>query len=109
MLKALNNESVFFTDTSSPKPKSVTWDFGDGTNGAGLSISHSYIKAGTYQVTETANFGGCTDVTKKTITITGKPKAAFSETGAIATCVYPNTIQFNNSSTGAVSYEWLDL
>lgn len=99
-------EPVFFTDTSSPKPKSVTWNFGDGSTGTGLSVSHTYTKAGTYQVTETADFGGCTDVTKKNIVITGKPTASFTGSGDTATCNYPVTIQFTNTSSAGVNFEW---
>lgn len=99
-------EPVLFTDTSSPKPKNVNWNFGDGNTGTGLSVTHIYTKAGTYQVTETADFGGCSDVTKKNIVITGKPNASFTESGDTATCNYPATIQFTNTSSSGVNFEW---
>ena len=38
--------------TSPTGPVSTwTWDFGDGTTGAGVKVSHTYARAGTYPVT----------------------------------------------------------
>lgn len=33
------------------------WSFGDGTNGTGVSVTHTYLRAGTYMVTETVVAG----------------------------------------------------
>lgn len=55
---------------------SYTWDFGDGTNGSGVTTSHTYSKAGSYSVslTVTDSFGG-TASTSKTVVVSGVPNA----------------------------------
>jgi PKD repeat protein len=48
---------VAFTDTSTDDDGDLTvsWDFGDGTQGSGATTNHSYLTAGTYTVTETVS------------------------------------------------------
>lgn len=101
------NEPVVFTDTSSPHPINEKWDFGDGTTATGDVVSHTYSGTGTFQVTLTADFGGCTDVITKSVITGQKPTADFIATGNLKTCTYPVTIQFNNQSAGAANYKWL--
>jgi len=51
-------ETVVFTGTATgTSPISYTWDFGDGTGGAGQSVTHSYNDAITYTVRMTATNG----------------------------------------------------
>ena len=101
------NQPVLFTDSSSPKPVTETWDFGDGVTQSGNIVSHVYNGANTFTVTLTANFGNCISTTKKTIVTGQKPTAAFSVSGNTKTCTYPVTLHFTNTSTGAVTYKWL--
>lgn len=101
------NDPIFFKDSSSPNPLQVSWDFGDGSIETGAKVNHRYITAGTYQVTMTADFGGCSSTTKKNVKITDKPKARFTALGNITTCQLPLTVQFNNTTTGATDYIWL--
>jgi PKD repeat protein len=46
--------TVSFTYTGTTQLDSVTWDFGDGSNGTGNSVNHTYSVAGTYTVCATA-------------------------------------------------------
>jgi len=48
-----NSSSNTFTFTGTTPADSVTWDFGDGSTGKGLSIFHSYAKKGKYKVCAT--------------------------------------------------------
>ncbi|MBV9962127.1 MAG: PKD domain-containing protein, partial [Parafilimonas sp.] len=100
------NGDVVFIDNSTPKPINETWDFGDGNTDTGVQVTHIYNNAGTYQVTLSADFGGCKDTIRKTIKTGQKPQAAFTITGKRATCIYPQTIQFTDESTEATSYKW---
>jgi gliding motility-associated-like protein len=100
------NERTFFTDKSSPKPLTETWEFGDGTADTGFQVAHVYTSPGEYQVTLTADFGGCTDVTRKIIKTDAKIQADFTASGKLKTCSYPQTIQFNNMTQDAGSFKW---
>jgi len=100
------NESVFMRDSSSPVPVSGTWLFGDGTSDTGLATSHVYSDTGTYQITHTVNFGGCTGSNRKTIKIVNKPAVSFNSPSVRTACSAPLTIQFNNTSVGATDYLW---
>ena len=46
---------IFDAGNSSGTIASYLWDFGDGTTGAGKSVSHSYAVAGSYTVTLTVS------------------------------------------------------
>ena len=57
---------------------SVQWDFGDGTSGDGTEVTHTYTRAGKYQVTVTAT--GLDSVTNRKIvavTISGEISTRF--------------------------------
>ena len=101
------NQPVVFTDNSVPKSLTRTWNFGDGTTDTAATVNHVYANAGTFQVTLTAGFGGCSDVIRKTIKTGEKPVTGFSASGNTSTCIYPATVQFANTTTGATSFEWL--
>ncbi|HEY5344369.1 MAG TPA: PKD domain-containing protein [Solirubrobacteraceae bacterium] len=74
------------TPVSVWKPvRAITWDFGDGTTGSGLSTTHTYTQPGVYTVTVTASDNQSlpfrinpeyvqTSVTR-TVTITSPPNA----------------------------------
>lgn len=95
-----------FKNTSSPQPVNTVWNFGDGLSANGINASHTYKTPGTYQVKMVADFGSCKDSSTQSFTVSTKPVIDFSATGALTTCNVPNTVQFNNATTGAVSYQW---
>ena len=95
-----------FTNTSVPAPLSVAWSFGDGTISTAVSPVKTYTLPGVYSVKLVSDFGGCRDSIVKPVTVFSKPISAF--TGSPRTsCSAPLTVNFVNSSTGSVSYEWL--
>jgi gliding motility-associated-like protein len=100
------NTNVNFKNISSPRPISATWDYGDGTvittPGDG---QHTYTTPGTYTVTLTNTFAGCTGTVSKKIYIVNPPVASFTGTN-LNNCKAPLTSSFTNTSTGATSYTW---
>ncbi|HEX5150182.1 MAG TPA: PKD domain-containing protein [Parafilimonas sp.] len=100
------NEPVVFTDSSSPKPITSKWDFGDGETATGPQVQHLYKIPGSYQVTLVADFGSCKDTLRKSIQTVEKVQADFSEAGNFKSCVYPVTVSFTNKSQGSTRYEW---
>ena len=59
-----------FTGSATDAPGSpFTWDFGDGTTGTGITVTHSYSRRGTYQVKLTVQGGeGQTNTRLKSVT-----------------------------------------
>ncbi|MGB5928346.1 MAG: glycosyl hydrolase [Cyclobacteriaceae bacterium] len=52
-------------------PLSYSWDFGDGANGSGQTVSHTYNTAGSYTAVLTVSDGSLTDTEQTVITVTG--------------------------------------
>lgn len=86
---------------------SYAWDFGDGTKGTGISPTHRYADAGTYQVTLTVtDSAGSEGVVTKDVLVHVPPTADFThtETGLDAS--------FNSSASSATGgaeitgYSW---
>ena len=96
-----------FTNLSSPAPLTVQWSFGDSSTASTINASHKYSLPGTYKVTMAADFGSCKVNKTKNVIITAKPSLAFTAAGAVAQCVVPATVQFNNTTAGATTYQWL--
>ncbi len=87
---------------------SFNWDFGDGnTLNSTLNVDtvyHTYLVAGSFTVSLTAQ-NSCTDTTAtKQITVFPKPNAAFIA-DRYTVCIGDN-IQFTNQSGFATSYLW---
>ncbi len=66
---------VDFDGTGSTDPEddalSYAWDFGDGNNGSGAEISHTYTAQGVYTATLTVDDGQALDSSDQTITVNG--------------------------------------
>jgi PKD repeat protein len=58
-----------FADSQPVTCTDPQWIFGDGQNGAGVTVSHTYPNAGLFQVTFTASHGGQTDSHSTTIQV----------------------------------------
>jgi len=100
------NETIIFTDASTPKSILTMWDFGDGETASGPEVEHLYKTPGSYTITMVAGFGGCTDTLRKPLQTVEKVQADFSETGILKSCIYPDTVAFTNKTQGGTQYQW---
>ncbi|XZF12804.1 PKD domain-containing protein [Chitinophagaceae bacterium MMS25-I14] len=104
--EACVGEHLDFINTTTPSATSYRWDFGDGTQPVtATNPNHTYYTAGTYNVQLIANNNGCADTVYHTVVVHPKPTIAFNYLPNIP-CPPPSTIQFNNTTTNAVSYTW---
>lgn len=88
---------------SSTGASTYSWNFGNGNSSTATNPTYTYPTAGNYTVTLTAtSSNGCSNTTSQSYTVNSAPDASF--TGA-NTCL-GNSINFTNSSTGAVSNSW---
>ncbi|MBI3883297.1 MAG: PKD domain-containing protein, partial [Sphingobacteriales bacterium] len=92
-------------NTSTPVPDRVSWDFGDSTVSTIDSTVKTYATAGDYTITMVSGYGACLDTLTKGIHVIDKPIASFVADDSTK-CGAPFTVNFQNKSTGAISYQW---
>lgn len=88
-------ENILFDASGSTDPEAslvnYTWDFGDGQQAEGISVSHAFTNGGNYQVTLTVTDAGqLTDTMTQTVSVMedpNSPPAAPSELSVIKTKV----------------------
>lgn len=102
-------QPVTFTDRSTGEPSEWQWSFGDGSGGAGPTITHVYRTAGTYEVTLTvSNDQGSATSSPALITVFDKvepPIAAIG--GGQATAGVGQVVGwFNRSSGNVTTLQW---
>lgn len=103
--KACMNDSVRFTNTSSSTASQSFWDFGDGTTSTDSNPVKVYATTGTFTVKLVQGYGLCSDSASQTIEVFARPSAGFT-VDKKTSCQVPFTVNFQNSSTNAVSYLW---
>ena len=99
------NAVAAFTNTSLPAPASAIWTFGDGGTATQIDATHIYTIPGTYTVKLNNTNPLCTDSTSKTIVVVPGPLADFQSPDTIK-CQPPLTVNFQDLSTGAISWQW---
>ncbi len=88
---------------------SYTWDFGDGNTGAGVMANHTYVAAGTYQVTLiVTDDDGATDSAATTATVNAPPVASIASVTEVA---LGQTLSFDGLGSAdvdgmIVNYAW---
>ena len=119
-LTALVNETVAFSGALSSDPDgsiiSYKWNFGDGSYGNGITVSHSFAAAGTYMVALTVmdNLGAASDcfvmvTVSEPVLPPNQPPQANAGADAVATAGQP--VSFSGSGSldpdGTItSYNW---
>lgn len=102
---ACSNTTISFQNTSNPLPAGSFWDFGNGNTSIDTNPVTSYAVAGNYIVRLINQYGSCNDTITRNITILPRPVAGFAS-GSTISCRAPHTVNFNNQTTGAISYIW---
>ena len=93
-----------FTYTGTPAlPDSVAWTFGDGGHSTGLTVAHTYLTTGTFNVCATVYTpcGNNTICNTVTVTCTGVLAAAYTHTGYT-----PMNFTYTGTTTGMDSVVW---
>lgn len=109
--RLLLNQSTAFSASSSGRDLSYFWDFGDHTNAAGSSVSHSYQANGTYTVTVTVA-DGLNQQSSSSMTVSVFPPPPTAAFTAYVSGYYYQYVTFDASassadgSTGIQSYQW---
>ena len=85
------------------------WDFGDGTQGTGMTVGHVYTDAGTYTVVlKVTDQSGKFDMVTQTVTVQAMPTAAFTATPTAGNS--PLAVWFDASAStyhlSPLTYEW---
>jgi len=96
---------VQFTDASTGDPTTWAWDFGDGHAGTRQNPSHTYAKAGDYQVKLTVSNAGGSDARTRTVTVKPVPTAVADFTAKQVAGTLG--VHFTDSSTGKpTTWSW---
>lgn len=100
-----------------PADVSVRWDFGDGGNGQGTAVSHTYYRAGTYTATVILSRGG-REVGRSSLPVAvrsqgaekaglvvlfGRGTVSFSDVGSVVYGPYQPRFTLDGQSLGAES------
>ena len=100
------NSSLQLFNTSQPITGKLLWNFDNGNNSTAANPVIMYNNPGVYNISLVADFGSCKDSITKPIKVIAAAKASFVS-DKTASCSAPLTVQFKNTSVGAVSYQWL--
>ncbi|MCW2527025.1 MAG: hypothetical protein JWM76_1885 [Pseudonocardiales bacterium] len=104
------NLAVSFNAGASTDPDgtiaSYAWNFGDGATASGVTASHTYAVAGSYQVTLTLTDNkGAVGTLTKTVATNLPPVAAFTVTGSFANRTFDATA--STDADGSITgYAW---
>ncbi|TDH25495.1 PKD domain-containing protein [Segetibacter sp. 3557_3] len=94
-----------FNVTSTPTPVNILWTLGDGSTSTSSTVRHTYKTAGTYRVSMTNDFIGCSDSAFKNVVIIDSPAVSFTAP-VTKSCKTPLTVNFQASGSGIVKWQW---
>lgn len=90
--------------TGGAESYSIEWDFGDGNQGAGDSVSHSYALTGTYTINMTVMSGDNQQAqTSKQVSVVAPLNVNFTSSRNNLTVTFSSTA---TGGDGVYSYEW---
>lgn len=99
------NTVVNFQNTSSITPVSTVWDFGNGRGSNRFNDTSSFTSPGTYLIKIVNTYADCVDSAFKNLVVLPDPSVDFTAP-TVTSCKAPFTVNFQDLSTGAVSWNW---
>lgn len=99
------NSVVNFQNTAGTPPVSAFWDFGNGRQSNKISDTSSFATPGLYTVKLVNTYANCTDSVTRSIYVRPNPTVDFNAPNVIS-CSAPFTVNFQDLSPGAVSWQW---
>ncbi|MFZ4059381.1 MAG: PKD domain-containing protein, partial [Ferruginibacter sp.] len=105
--------AVQFTDQSNPGTGFINlwqWDFGDGQTSTIQNPTHTFLNAGSYNITLRVrnNFGCISTLSRPNFIVADQGVTAGLNTGVYNSCITPTNVSFTNTSvfTGSANYLW---
>jgi PKD repeat protein len=92
-------QDLVFTNKTNPLTAKMTWDFGNGATASTTDAKYKYSKAGTYNVTLSADLNGCVAKLTQKVYQFEKPVAKFSLVSG--TCDNDEFVFSNQTTIGA--------
>jgi PKD repeat protein len=92
-------QDLVFTNKTNPLTAKMTWDFGNGATASTTDAKYKYTKAGTYNVTLSADLNGCVAKLTQKVYQFEKPTAKF--TLVSGTCDNDEFVFSNQTTIGA--------
>ncbi len=90
-------------------PLTYTWNFGDGTNGNGATVSHSYSDGGTFIAVVTVSDGTSSVTANVTVVVTAQPSLVSPATATPSVAGIGQAIQFASAAAegnATLTYTW---
>ena len=99
------------TTTTNPPGQNITrykWNFGDGQEGSGQSVTHTYAEAGNYQVTHIATTQGgfCTGTKTYTVPVYATPVPSIFANPPMVNYGGTSNLTCNAGAQGSFTFHW---
>lgn len=103
--KVCTGEILSISNTSTPPPLSVKWDFGDGGSSTAQDPIKSYSLPGTYVIRLVDVFPNCVDSARRQVQVLARPVVSFNTTD-LYSCKVPFSVHFTSNAVAGARCLW---